>query len=57
MTNYSILEQTLHKQFLENNQISKFLLDRNGYKANNFEEIKNKNIFITGLARAVLLQH
>lgn len=52
MTNYSILEQTLHKQFLENNQISKLLLDRNGYKANNFEEIKNKNIFITGLARA-----
>ena len=52
MTNYSILEQTLHKQFLENNQISKIILDRNVYKANNFEEIKNKNIFITGLARA-----
>ena len=49
MTKYSSLEQILNEQFLGDNELSKFLYQRNFL---NKKEIKTRKIFITGLARS-----
>ena len=53
MKTYSNLEKTLHRQFLSNNSLTKFLFDRLFSKSKIFNtELADNHIFITGLARS-----
>ena len=53
MSNYTFLDKALHRQFLGPTAISEKLFERLLHKSHNFRlGRKQKNIFITGLARA-----
>ena len=52
MQQYTKIEQILHKQFLGDNPLSKYLYERILIKSKAVNHRENKNIFITGLARS-----
>ena len=52
MNNYSNLSQIMHKQFLENKEITNAATSRINKKSLNFDLNNSNHIFITGLARA-----
>ena len=53
MSNYNLFDKILHKQFLQNNNLSNYLYERilNNSKKSQVD-INGENIFITGLARS-----
>ena len=52
MSNYSLISQILHRQFLKNKKILNLLLKNIKIKASLSVESHNQNVFIMGLARA-----
>lgn len=52
MNNYSLMQKTLHRQFLNNKNIIDFCLNSIRERSKSIENNEGRHIFITGLARA-----